>query len=249
MSIKYGEMISKYDGTGDFSQWVEKLELVASLTDVQKLEKFLPLFLDGTAFNCYQNLPSEVKDNYSSLKKAFLTKFSLDSSLAYEEVIRRRLLAGESVENYLAEITRLARLADSDVSDKMIKNMFLAGLPPDVKEKIRSANDVNSMTLQSLIDRAKSIVKSAEICSAAINSDTACHTFSVAHKVENSNLKTEFLSKSKEINKRENSQTCFICRATGHMARQCPNKYCLVCGSKSHNAPSCPNRASAPKNE
>ena len=45
MSVKFGDIISKYDGSEDFAEWIEKVELVASLQNVKSLQKFFRYFL------------------------------------------------------------------------------------------------------------------------------------------------------------------------------------------------------------
>ena len=168
MSVKFGDIISKYDGSEDFAEWIEKVELVASLQNVKSLQKFFPLFLVGSAFSCYKSLDDYVKKDYELLKKAMIEKFCLDPCLAYEEFIRRRLQQGESVEFFYSDICRLAYLCDKNMSDVVIKSAFLAGLPIDVKSQIRASNDVTQLSLQDCISRAKAIIKSVDICATSI---------------------------------------------------------------------------------
>ena len=44
MSIRFSDLIDKYDGTGDFAQWLDKVEMVAKLQKVKELHTFVPLF-------------------------------------------------------------------------------------------------------------------------------------------------------------------------------------------------------------
>ena len=66
MSVKFGDIISKYDiiWFTKFSEWIEKVELVASLQNVKSLQTFFPLFLVGSAFSCYKSLDDYVKNDY-----------------------------------------------------------------------------------------------------------------------------------------------------------------------------------------
>ena len=54
MSVKFSDIIQQYSGVGDFSEWIRKVEMVASLQGVKELEKFIPLFLCGGAFAVYE---------------------------------------------------------------------------------------------------------------------------------------------------------------------------------------------------
>ena len=47
VNVKSSDLIKSYDGTGDFLEWVQKLELVAELQKITELQNFLPLFLNG----------------------------------------------------------------------------------------------------------------------------------------------------------------------------------------------------------
>ena len=44
MSIRFGDLIDNYDGTGDFAQWLDKVEMVAKLQKVKELHTSVPLF-------------------------------------------------------------------------------------------------------------------------------------------------------------------------------------------------------------
>ena len=49
-------VIRPFNGEGDISAWLAKVELVASLTDVKDVAKFLPLYLEGGALALYLEL-------------------------------------------------------------------------------------------------------------------------------------------------------------------------------------------------
>ncbi|XP_067936897.1 E3 ubiquitin-protein ligase rnf213-alpha-like [Watersipora subatra] len=93
MSVKVSELIKTYeDGkSGDFSVWVDKLELVAKLQKVDDLTTFLPLFLSGAAFAVYKHLEDDIKEDYPKLKAALLTAFSVDRFSAYIQLQNRAL--------------------------------------------------------------------------------------------------------------------------------------------------------------
>jgi len=201
------------------------VELVAKLQKIKDLQTFFPLFLTGSAYNVYKSLEEDDKEDYAKVKAILVNKFCSDSCLAYEELIRRKFLPGETVEAYYADISRLLKLVDPDAKEILFKSAFLAGLPNDIKDKIRSSNDVIVLSISDVIQRAKSIIKSAEICNVAQQSKT-------------------YESKVNDYNQK---QTCFVCRKVGHFAKTCPNKYCFVCGEKNHVASQCEQR-SQPKN-
>ena len=85
--IKFADLVSQYDGSGEFSEWIQKLELVAKLQKVDELHVVLPLFLSGGAFAVYQGLSDEIKEDYKEVKNALTTAFSASPLTAYEEFI------------------------------------------------------------------------------------------------------------------------------------------------------------------
>jgi len=246
MSIKFSDIITPYDGTTDFSEWIDKVELVAKLQKVKELHNFFPLFFSGSAYNVYKSIPDDKKEDYETVKNILTKKFCSDACLAYEELIRRNFLTGETVENYYADICRLGKLVDPNISENIIKSAFLAGLPLDVKDKIRSSNDVISTALSEIVDRAKSIIKSSEICSVACYDDIRqSQNFKKPFNKYNS---TSFNNRRVVKSNTYNTVECYNCKSTGHIARSCPNRYCFVCGAVDHLAPTCPDRCKQ-KNE
>ena len=109
-SPRISDIITKYDGSTDFSEWVKKLELVAKLQKITELENFLPLFLVGDAFAVYDALADGVKTKYDDLKDHLLKAFSLNSFAAFDRLVLRRYVPGESVDVYLSDLRRLIGL-------------------------------------------------------------------------------------------------------------------------------------------
>ena len=118
MSVRLGDIIAVYKDeqtSGDFVEWLKKLELVATLKEVDKLEAFLPLFLSGPAFAVYSQLEEETQKDYGSLKAALISAFCASPFAAYEQLKERRLQPSESPDVYLADIKRLIMLTGSGV--------------------------------------------------------------------------------------------------------------------------------------
>ena len=92
-SVKLTDILSKFEdnASGDFAQWLEKLELVAKLQNVSDLKSFLPLFLHEPAFAVYQQLSNEEKDDYGKMKAWLLSAFGMNCYAAYEQLQRRVL--------------------------------------------------------------------------------------------------------------------------------------------------------------
>ena len=85
----------------------------------------LPLFLDGAAFSVYLHL--DEKDCYEKVKQALIKAFSTNPFTAYEQFVQRRW-SNESVDVYLSDLRRLARLAGIE-ENILLRRAFVVGLP------------------------------------------------------------------------------------------------------------------------
>ena len=144
MSIKFNDLIEKYDGEGDFSEWISKLEFVAKLQKVDDLKNFFPLFLTKGAFAVYKTLSLE--EDYESIKEALTRAFSVNKFQAFDQLVARSLRINESVDVYLADLQRLLKLVDSDyVSRDVLKCAFVRGLPSELRSQMTAACSLEEM--------------------------------------------------------------------------------------------------------
>ena len=82
--VEFADLVSQYDGSGEFSEWIQKLELVAKIQKVDDLHVVLPLLLSGGAFAVYQGLSEDVKEDYANVRNALTAAFSSSPLTAYE---------------------------------------------------------------------------------------------------------------------------------------------------------------------
>jgi len=232
-AIKFSDIIQQFDGSTDFAEWVQKLELVATLQKVGNLAAFLPLFLTGGAFAVYQGLSNDAKSSYESVKAALTSAFSLNRFSAYEQFVTRRLRQGESVDVYLAELTKLATLIEESPSERLLQCAFVSGLPSDVKRQLLAACSLSDLPLQSITEKARCLLLSRDPCCA-----------SVAESGHSASARSE-----------RRRLVCFACGTEGHISRDCSQKAtavakrkCHACGHFGHLASGCPQRAEAAKN-
>lgn len=257
-TIKLSDVIKQYDGSGDFAEWVEKLEMVASLQGITEVEKFLPLFLTGGAFNVYQGLTVDEKKKYDVIKAKLLAAFSSDSCHAYEEFQMRRLNPGEAVDVYLADLKRLAALVDSTklASEQWLKCAFVAGLPTGVKAQMRAACSVNKMSLAECVETARNLIRSEEVCMLATSSSAADSKGSKLITCYGCGREGHMKRNCPATGKTgglPSGRTCFRCGKDGHVSREClapsPRRVeqgrCYVCGDATHMASACPKRHGA----
>ncbi|MEL7287530.1 MAG: hypothetical protein AAGJ57_08955 [Pseudomonadota bacterium] len=162
-------MVSQYNGSGDFDEWIKKLELVAKIQNIKKKENFVPLFLTGGAFAVYDALPEKKKDDYDEIRAALSRAFSIDRFRAFEEFSHRRLQPGESVDVYLSDLRTLGYKVSGDLSDDWLVCAFVAGLPYDISTNLKSACKLEAMSLNDVVERTRIVMslRQNDACAAA----------------------------------------------------------------------------------
>ena len=152
-------LIPEFDGSGPtpVSEWWDKAALVCRLRGIKDLDKVIPLRLSGGAFAVYQQLGGADKADEDKIKAALLSAFGQDAFVAYEQFVGRRLRPGEAADVYLADLRRLASLFDG-ASDKALACAFVADLPDAVRQILRAGSRMETLTLDQLLTRARSIM-------------------------------------------------------------------------------------------
>lgn len=225
-TVKLSDIITRYEDnrSGDFAEWLEKLELVAKLQNVSDLTSFLPLFLNGPAFAIYKQLSEEEKGDYEKMKAALLSAFGVNCYVAYEQLQRRMLQDGETVDVYLADLRRLVTLIGQSSAEPLLKCSFMAGLPSDVAIQLKSMAAVEKLDLGGLVTRARVMLSTRNadpLCAVGFNKQRfACFTCgSTMHLARDCPQSTRRPTQSRRLRR------CFECNEmTTHFARDCPKK-------------------------
>ena len=237
MSVNVTTIISQFDGSGDFSEWVRKAELVASLQKITELENFVPLFLVGGAFAVYERLKDGVKKDYKQLKKALVEAFSLNKIKAFEEFVVRKLQFDEPIDIYVSDICRLSNLV-AVVSDDWIISKVVSGLPESMKRQFLAAYPLEGKDLADVVNRLRVISSAGEDSVGAFAQESRS-------SVRQATLQT----------RERKAVRCFRCNEVGHVSRDCKNsdrRRCFSCGRVGHLAMACAqvsDRAASSKND
>ena len=151
MSLKVTDVLNRFNGDGDVSVWLKQAHLAKSLLKLKDLAVVIPLFLDGPAFAVYDQLKEEEKRDADKIELALRTAFACDKFLAYNEFRNRQWKNGESVDVYLADLKRLAHLANIDGENgEIIKFSFVMGLPNKVSAPLRATPKIDTFDLTAI---------------------------------------------------------------------------------------------------
>jgi hypothetical protein len=123
MSKVTKSMVKSTDGSDDIVMWLKKVKLVAKLQKIDDLSIFIPLYLEGAAFNVFDQLSDEQQRDANIIEKTLISAFSIDAYKAFDMLKSRSLEAGESVDVYLSEIRRLATLAGIESAEIVEDNL------------------------------------------------------------------------------------------------------------------------------
>jgi len=224
-TVRFGDIIRPYDGQGDFAEWLERLEHVASLQAVADRARFLPLFLTGGAFSVYQTIVEQDKQDYKKVREALLQAFAVNSFQAYEQLMTRKLGIDEHVDVYASAVKRLVSLVRGKPDDILAKHAFVAGLPEGVRHQLHAACSLTDMTLAEVIAKARTLV-ARTLCLATPYAAAAAAARTPGPHADARSDDTHERRPTREqaVRSRKSRRACFVCGAETHLAAACPDR-------------------------
>ena len=96
MERALNESVRPFDGSSEVSTWMKKIKLVARLKKIEDLAAFIALFLEGPAFEVYDHLDKDDKDDGDAIGKALLCAFGQNKFSAYDSFRQRNWKPGSS---------------------------------------------------------------------------------------------------------------------------------------------------------
>ena len=237
------KLIPEYDGSGKQSvvEWIEKLELICKLREIDDVASVIPLRLSGGACEVYLQLAEADRKKAEKIKEALLAAFAVDPLVAYEQFVGRKLQAGESPDVFLADLRRPASLFGG-MSDKGLACAFVAGLPESVRQLLRAGSRMETLDLGQILTRARAVIQDdgplsvREVCLGAKGLGA-------------------------KVSSAAPGQRCYVCNGLNHLARDCLARHqdssfgrgqkragrisrhsvrCYRCGVLGHIASTCP---------
>lgn len=234
-NIKLHDVVKPYNGEGDICEWLKKLKLVSNMLKIRELENLMPLFLEGPAFAVYEQMKECDKSDADKVERAMLDAFSLNEYNAYDQFRQRIWEAGESVDVFLTELRRLARLAGVE-SEELMKKSFVVGLPSDISCQLRSNAQIHNMALPEIVQQARVLMTQRSESVALV----APKRSSIVRQTYRPDVASKPLHSTSSNSNHEKLVSCFRCHGE-HMSRNCPSITCFRCGIKGHIASRCLN--------
>ena len=219
------EFIKPFDGTGDVSVWLKKIDLVARLHGIDSVVALIPLYLEGTAFTVYDQLEDHMKDDEAAIKKALRDAFGQNKFSAYDSLRQRSWTPGEPVDAYLADLRRLAALAEIE-SDELIRCAFVCGLPADVSSQLRAGVRILDADLHTIVEQARVLMDERTQGAFA-----AARPRDIQRTTERNYVKPRGRPTCSRCGGdhqfrfcKLKSVVCWCCDQVGHIARNCPSE-------------------------
>ena len=210
--VKLSDLISRYDGTGDVTEWLEQLEIAKGPARITDLAQVLPAFLRGDAFKVYKNLSAETKRDFKAVSEALTTAFGVDENVAFCTLVSRRWRDGEAVDVYVAELRRLASL--SNTPERVVRLVFLNGLPEKVGLQLKTTPNIRDMAMEQVLDLARRLMAAAPgpLAPGPLPGPT-----SVLPGERRGHWEVGAAASEDRLFR------CFGCSGEGHMVRNCPS--------------------------
>ena len=220
-------------------------------SDEDRALHVLPLFGDSV-FDYACTLPDTKTKNYTLLKKEIIHKYdgAILASSAAEEFTGRTLAEGETLTDFMLDLTSLAGKAygelPAETSKRLVRDQFIRSLPAEIRRHVLLQPKVE--TSEALLEEA---MKAEEVERSTRKSGTAAAVCSVQDPlVEAIRVLTEKVGRLEQgqatmvaqVRQRpaQSSQgaeghsyssrqlqfrgSCYHCGERGHMARDCPKK-------------------------
>ena len=218
-NVRISDVVRPFSGDGDVVQWICKLEMVAKLRGTTELSNFLPLFLEGPAFDVYSEMEESSKKDDEKIKKALIDAFGTNAFQAYE-LLAKRSWNGEPVDVYLSDLRRLAKLADVE-SEALLRRAFIVGLPPAVSRELRAVAKIDQMNLASILERARALMAEQVVGATAAVAAQRRQPQRTSSQPNQPRRQCYRCGGPHLVRSCKSPVTCWTCGADGHRSSEC----------------------------
>ena len=222
MSIVKTEFVKSFDGSSDVSSWLKKVELVARLKNITDEATLIPLYLEGPAFDVYDQMEEKSKRSAEAVKKRLTEAFGQNRFAAYEAFRQRSWSGHESVDAFLSDLRRLAGLAGAN-SEALITLAFVCGLPADVSSQLRASSRIEDGSLQIILEMARVLMDERVHGAFAVGQSSRQHGGKVRSSAAGC-FRCGGDHPARFCKQRKPDITCWRCDQPGHIARHCETR-------------------------
>ena len=184
--------------------------------------------LSGGAYAVYQQLSEEKRADFASIKDVLYTAFALSPVMAYKQFTARRLRPGETVDVYLAELSKLATQFGG-MTERDLVCAFIAGLPEHAENLLQATTRVEDLPISEILARTRALLK-----------DSLAGTESTAAAAQLPERQKKGVTALRR---------CYVCQEPNQMAQDCPRRHgsprspkiliCYQCKRQGHIAWNC----------
>jgi len=211
-----------FDGSDDIERWIHRFELAVELDDKEDMEsKLLTMKLSGPAFDTWNGLREEDKENATEIKNALRKIYGMRRMEAWRKATSATLLHGENLDVFGEQIKKCLRVAIGKESpvETIAAFLFLDGLTPQIREQV-SLQIGDEVTYVGVLEQTKRIWPSSDKIGGVSTLQKNTQNIDRAHTTAQKIVR------------------CFCCNREGHVRRNCSVR-CFQCGRQGHKKSEC----------
>lgn len=248
-SAKMAGDLKQFDGN-NWEAFEKQLECIIILNDIKE-EKKVPLLITKLSTSVFDNLMnvcqpiSPLKKTYAELCQLLRQNYTQTQSTTINrwEFRRRNQIQGETIEDYVKELRKLARVCKFTDTEDQVKKKFIEGVASNLIKFELIKN--SELTLDKVIILAKGVEAAIKTSN---TTDSSQNPGTVASMFQNVTQRSKSFNRNKEQRPRNmpsnSEKKCFCCGKNNHVRAECSliRKYCSECGRQGHIFRMCPNR-------
>ena len=99
----------------------------------------------------HRQLSVEQKADVEQIKQVLITAYAADAFNAYDQFVTQQLCPGETMDEFFAELRRLARLVGGPLPEHWLMCAFVSGLPQHIKHLLCASSGMETMSAEQLL--------------------------------------------------------------------------------------------------